>query len=84
MKFAPLFLASIAISTGTLFLPLLETIKNSETRQLILSASKIENLLEQTKHFKLDQYMDYILGTDTIHAISKVSIASFIPSTLLL
>ena len=53
----------------------LETIKNSETRQLILSASKIENLLEQTKHFKLDQYMDYILGTDTIHAISKVSIA---------
>ena len=53
----------------------LETIKNSETRQLILSASKIENLLEQTKHFGLDPYMDNILGIDTIHATSKVSVA---------
>jgi phosphoglycolate phosphatase len=53
----------------------LETIKNSKTRQLILSASKLENLLEQTKHFGLDPYMDFILGIDTIHATSKVMVA---------
>jgi len=53
----------------------LDTIKKSNTKQLILSASKIENLLEQTSHFKLDDYMEEILGIDTIHATSKVSIA---------
>lgn len=53
----------------------LNKIKEYDIRQLILSASKIENLLEQTKHFGLDTYMDAILGIDTIHATSKVSIA---------
>ena len=53
----------------------LETVKNNNVTQLILSASKIENLLEQTKHFGLDPYMNAILGIDTIHATSKVSIA---------
>ena len=53
----------------------LNKIKEYDIRQLILSASKIENLLEQTKRFGLDTYMDAILGIDTIHATSKVSIA---------
>lgn len=56
-------------------LGVLDELKKNNIKQIILSASKIENLLEQTKHFKLDSYMDCILGTDTIHAISKVTIA---------
>lgn len=40
----------------------------------ILSASKIDNLLEQVKHFGIDKYFKNILGTSDIYAYSKVQI----------
>lgn len=53
----------------------LETLNALGIKQLILSASEINNLKAQTKHFGLNEYMIDILGTDTIHAISKKEIA---------
>lgn len=53
----------------------LDKLNKMGVKQLILSASEINNLKEQTKHFGLDEYMIDILGTDTIHAISKKEIA---------
>lgn len=41
---------------------------------IILSASKLENLIEQVKHFKIDKYFNFILGTSDIYAYSKVQI----------
>ncbi len=55
-------------------LDVLATLNKKGYKQLILSASKKENLLEQTKHFGLDSYMEDILGTTDIHATSKVSL----------
>lgn len=40
----------------------------------ILSASQIDNLLYQVKHFQIDEYFDYILGTTDIYAHSKVDV----------
>ena len=41
---------------------------------IILSASKLDNLLEQVNHFKIAKYFNYILGTSDIYAYSKVQI----------
>ncbi len=42
---------------------------------VILSASEINNLLEQCHHYNITKYFDAILGIDNIHAESKVGIA---------
>lgn len=41
---------------------------------VLLSASQIDNLIEQTNHFGISKYFDKILGIDNIYAKSKVSV----------
>lgn len=43
-------------------------------RQVILSASKLENLMEQVEYFGIQNYFDRLLGLSHIHATSKVDI----------
>jgi len=43
-------------------------------RQIILSASEINNLSSQMKPFKIDSYFDEILGISDIFAASKIDI----------
>lgn len=52
----------------------LEHIRSQGMRQLILSASQIENLNDQVRHFKITKYFDKLLGLDHCHATSKVEI----------
>ncbi len=44
-------------------------------KNIVLSASRTPNLIEQLKHFKIDHLFDDILGIDDIYAKSKVDIA---------
>jgi phosphoglycolate phosphatase len=44
-------------------------------RNVLLSASQINNLHEQLRHFRIDHLFDDILGTDDIHARSKTHVA---------
>jgi phosphoglycolate phosphatase len=48
--------------------------KQAGFSQFILSASQIDNLYEQVKHFGIFSYFDKLLGLDHIHATSKVEI----------
>lgn len=43
-------------------------------KQVLLSASEINNLKEQTDHFNITKYFDAILGLDNIHARGKIGI----------
>ncbi|MFA5560368.1 MAG: HAD hydrolase-like protein [Acholeplasmataceae bacterium] len=56
----------------------IETIAYFKTKgflNILLSASEKENLIEQLKHFNLENVFDHILAIDNIHARSKVHIA---------
>lgn len=53
----------------------LEELTKRNIKLYILSASEINNLLEQCRHYKIDKYFTKILGIDNIHAGSKVDIA---------
>lgn len=44
-------------------------------KNIVLSASEINNLKAQLKHFKIDTLFDDILGTSDIHASGKVDVA---------
>lgn len=44
-------------------------------RNVLLSASEINNLHEQLRHFGIEDLFDAILGTDNIHAKDKTEIA---------
>lgn len=55
-------------------IPALEHIRNEGIKQVILSASQLENLEEQVRHFKIIDYFDMLLGLDHCHATSKVDI----------
>jgi phosphoglycolate phosphatase len=55
-------------------IPALEYIRNEGIQQVILSASQIENLEEQVRHFGITGYFDRLLGLDHCHATSKVDI----------
>lgn len=52
----------------------LEYIRSLGLCQVILSASQIDNLMEQVIHFRIADYFDRLLGLDHIHATSKVEI----------
>ena len=52
----------------------LAAIKNFGLRQVILSASKLSNLLLQIKLFNIECYFDEILGMSDIYAASKIDI----------
>jgi len=52
----------------------LEFNKENGIRQVILSASKLENLQEQVDYFGIQGYFDELLGLSHIHATSKVDI----------
>jgi phosphoglycolate phosphatase len=52
----------------------LEQCKQAGFTQFILSASQIDNLNEQVKHFGILSYFNKLLGLDHIHATSKVEI----------
>lgn len=52
----------------------LEFIKNAGMKQVILSASQIENLEEQVNFFGIRDYFDTLLGLNHCHATSKVDI----------
>lgn len=57
---------------------LLETVnilKNMHYRVGILSASEINNLIEQLKVLEIYDNFDFVLGLDNIHAASKVDVA---------
>ncbi len=41
---------------------------------VLLSASQIDNLIQQCNHFEITKYFDAILGIDNIYAASKVDI----------
>ncbi len=56
----------------------IDTLKKLSDKNInlyILSASEINKLLGQWKHYKIDKYFTKILGIDNIHAGSKVDIA---------
>lgn len=53
---------------------LIDKCKNNNIKVVLLSASQIDNLIEQTDHFSLSHKFDAILGTNTIEAKSKVEI----------
>lgn len=55
-------------------IPVLEHIQNEGMKQVILSASQIENLEEQVRYFGIIDYFDRLLGLDNCHAASKVDI----------
>ena len=54
---------------------LLKDLKKLNKKIILLSASQIDNLLEQTNHFDITKYFNHVLGLDNIHASSKVDIA---------
>jgi phosphoglycolate phosphatase len=49
--------------------------KNKGRKQILLSASQRDNLLEQTGHFGLTPLFDVILGMDNIYGMSKLELA---------
>ena len=51
---------------------LIDKCNNNEVKVVLLSASQIDNLKEQTDHFGLSEKFEAILGTSTIEAASKV------------
>ena len=53
---------------------LIDKCNNNEVKVVLLSASQIDNLKEQTDHFGLSEKFEAILGTSTIEAASKVEI----------
>ena len=53
---------------------LIDKCNNNEVKVVLLSASQIDNLKEQTDHFGLSEKFEAILGTSTIEAVSKVEI----------
>jgi len=55
-------------------IPVLEHIRNEGIKQVILSASQVENLEGQVRHFGISDYFDRLLGLDHYHATSKVDI----------
>lgn len=55
--------------------PVLGILKDAGWRQVILSASKRENLLEQMERFDILQYFDAVLGLTHIYATDKTGIA---------
>jgi phosphoglycolate phosphatase len=50
-------------------------LKNQGYHLILLSASKLDNLKEQTDHYHISSYFDSILGLDNIAAKGKVDIA---------
>jgi phosphoglycolate phosphatase len=50
----------------------LSYIKSHDMKNVLLSASQTDNLKEQIKHFKIEQYFDYVIGTDNVKAVGKV------------
>ena len=54
----------------------LAAIKKNNMSQIILSASKAENLLSQLEEFHINHYFDAILGLSDIYAQSKVDIGT--------
>ncbi|MCL2521344.1 MAG: HAD family hydrolase [Erysipelotrichales bacterium] len=53
---------------------LLSDINKSGIKQIILSASEINNLLRQVKLFDIQDYLDEVLGISDIYAASKILI----------
>ena len=53
---------------------LIDKCNNNEVKVVLLSASQIDNLKEQTDHFGLSEKFEAILGISTIEAASKVEI----------
>ena len=51
---------------------LIDKCNKNEVKVVLLSASQIDNLKEQTDHFGLSEKFEVILGTSTIEAASKV------------
>lgn len=51
---------------------LIDKCNNNRIKVVLLSASQIDNLKEQTDHFGLSEKFEVILGTSTIEAASKV------------
>ena len=51
---------------------LIDKCNNNRIKVVLLSASQIDNLKEQTDHFGLSEKFEAILGTSTIEAASKV------------
>ncbi len=52
----------------------LDNISQNGIKQIILSASQKENLIEQVNQFNIINYFDNLLGLDNIYAKSKVDI----------
>lgn len=65
---------SLAAKLNENCIPTLEYIRNEGIKQVILSASQLENLQEQVSHFEIIDYFDRLLGLDHCHATSKVDI----------
>jgi len=56
----------------------IDAIKHYEAKgftNIMLSASEINNLHRQLKHFKIEHLFDHILGTSDVYAKSKVDVA---------
>ncbi len=49
-------------------------LKNRGIKVAVLSASQIDNLIDQLKQFKIYDLFDAVLGLDNIHATSKIEV----------
>ncbi len=54
----------------------LKLVKEKGYKQMILSASKTENLLQQVELFDINDNFEHILGVDNIYANTKLDIAN--------
>jgi phosphoglycolate phosphatase len=52
----------------------IHTLEHMGIRNVLLSASKMDNLTEQLKHYGIDHLFDHILGTSDIYATSKLDV----------
>ena len=53
----------------------LEALRRRGIRQVVLSATQREMLLDQLRELEIDDYFEEVLGLDNIHAASKLSLA---------
>lgn len=65
---------SLSVKLNENCIPVLEHIRNEGIKQVILSASQLENLEEHVRHFEIIDYFDRLLGLDHCHATSKVDL----------
>lgn len=67
--------ASLELNLHEGFIEAVSNFKKQGIKNVVLSASQIDNLLAQLKHYQIEHLFDDILGIDDVYAKSKVDVA---------